>query len=335
MTDDASRTLFYPFETGLLDAPGKSERVLFLGARPGFRLPDGFDAAITCVQGFRPDYLALQKQARTVVAEPEGEGYDLALVLGSKHRGQNEMWIAEALARVKPGGLVVVAATKKDGADSLRKRVGELLGIDDHVAKHHGTAFWLRVDGRTLPPVEPVLVDGRFRTMPGMFSHGHADDGSIFLAQNLPTDLKGDVADFCAGWGYLSAALEGRERVRGIDLYEADHAALEAARKALAGTQKPVEFFWTDLAGEKVAKRYDAIVMNPPFHAGGQKAEPEIGATMIRAAAVALKGSGRLFVVANRALPYERALSGVFAATGEVARDESFKILWGAGPRTR
>ena len=49
---------------------------------------------------------------------------------------------------------------------------------------------------------------------------------------------------------------------------------------------------------------------------------------MIRAASAALKPGGRLFLVANRGLPYEAALASGFAASGEICRDERFKVLW-------
>jgi hypothetical protein len=40
-----------------------------------------------------------------------------------------------------------------------------------------------------------------------MFSHDRIDAGSELLASRLPNDFKGDVADFGAGWGYLSVEL--------------------------------------------------------------------------------------------------------------------------------
>ena len=43
MSRDALKTLFHPFEAGMLPMPAAGGRVLFLGAEPGFRLPDGFD----------------------------------------------------------------------------------------------------------------------------------------------------------------------------------------------------------------------------------------------------------------------------------------------------
>src|SRR5262245_46098642 len=123
MDRDASKTLFHPFDSGDLPMPSADQRALFLGARPGFRLPEGFAAEVTVVQGFRPDFLALQREDFAVVPEPEGEGYDLALVLAGRHRGENELRLAEAIARVKPDGLVVMAGDKTDGVASLRQRL--------------------------------------------------------------------------------------------------------------------------------------------------------------------------------------------------------------------
>ena len=78
---------------------------------------------------------------------------------------------------------------------------------------------------------------------------------------------------------------------------------------------------------KSVERRYDALVMNPPFHQG-RAAEPSIGEGMIRAASKALKPGGRLFLVANRQLPYEVMLNTCFARSGEAVRNDRFKILW-------
>ena len=78
------------------------------------------------VQGFRPYFRALQASGLAVTPKAEGAGFDAALVLAGRHRGQNEMRIAEAFERVAPGGLIVVAGGKDDGIASLRKRIDEL-----------------------------------------------------------------------------------------------------------------------------------------------------------------------------------------------------------------
>jgi 16S rRNA (guanine1207-N2)-methyltransferase len=136
------------------------------------------------------------------------------------------------------------------------------------------------------------------------------------------------VADFCAGWGYLSARLAEMPGVTSIDLYEADHASLETARRNLAGVRPQTGFHWQDLAAEPVVARYDAVVMNPPFHQG-RAAEPDIGLAMIRAAHGALKSRGRLFVVANRGLPYEAELKRQFRDVRELAAQGGFRVMLG------
>ncbi|BCH20230.1 methyltransferase [Mesorhizobium sp. L-8-10] len=334
MSRDSLKTLLHPFDAGMLSVPGVGGRVLFLGAEPGFRLPEGFSAELTAVQGFRPFFRALQSAGYRVAPRAEGTDYTLALVLCGRHRGENEARIAEAVQRVSPGGLVMVAGAKGDGIASLRKRVAALAALDGQEPKYHGLVFWFR---RPAEPAELVsalragnegdLVEGRFHTMPGMFSHDRVDVGSRLLAENLPGDLSGAAADFCAGWGYLAAEAARRfPAIRAIDLYDADFEAVEAAKRNLADLGRPARFFWHDLASEPVAERYDAVVMNPPFHQG-RAADPGIGQDLIRAAGRALKKGGRLFLVANRPLPYEDTLRADFADWWEITRNGGFKVL--------
>ncbi|WP_214471476.1 class I SAM-dependent methyltransferase [Mesorhizobium sp. dw_380] len=333
MAAEALKTLFHPFEAEALSLPRKGERILFLGAEPGLRPPPGFEATLHLVQGFRPHFRALQAAGFTVAPQAEGDGFDAALVLAGRHRGQNELRIAEALERVAPGGLIVVAGGKDDGIASLRKRIDELVPLDGHMPKYHGIAFWLRRPAdleaaEKLRAANPaLLVEGRFHTAPGMFSFDKLDAGSKLLVETLPGDLRGNVADFCAGWGYLAAEVAARSPgIAALDLYEADFASLEAARANIGNMAAAPSFFWTDLLTETVDRRYDAIIMNPPFHRS-RAAEPEIGIGMIRAAAKALKPGGRLFMVANRQLPYEPVLSAAFSSHAELARDGMFKVL--------
>jgi 16S rRNA (guanine1207-N2)-methyltransferase len=334
MKPSPSATLFHPFETAVLEVPLAGNRVLFLGAEPGFRLPGGFTADLSLVQGFRPWFRALAGRYK-IMPQPEEDDFDAALALCGRHRGENELRIAEAIGRTKAGGLVIVAGGKDDGIASMRKCVEGLVELEGQMPKHHGVAFWFRCPRDVSQAIAALragngetLIEGRFVAAPGMFSSDRIDAGSKLLAAHLPERISGAVADFCAGWGFLAAEVARRyPKISALDLYEADFASLEAAKRNLAesGALEP-RFFWHDLLAEEVPHRYDFVVMNPPFHQT-REAEPDIGQRMIRAASAALKPGGRLLMVANRQLPYERTLAEVFSSHSEVARDGMFKVL--------
>src|SRR5690606_32327274 len=94
---------------------------------------------------WRPDWLALNREG--FHAEPRlaaDSRFSGGLLLLGKHRGRNEAWFAELLARVAPGGWIVVAGDKKLGVDSFRKWAGNIAEISDRLSKNHAVAFWLR-----------------------------------------------------------------------------------------------------------------------------------------------------------------------------------------------
>lgn len=308
--------------------------MLFLGAEPGFRLPEGFGAELFLAQGFRPHFNALKAAGWNVTPRAEGTGFNGALVLAGRHRGQNEAWIAEAVERIVGDGLLLVAGSSDDGIASLRKRVEKLVEVEGSLPKYHGVAFWFRrpEDVTSITDalgLQPMLVEDRFATASGMFSHDRIDAASRLLVECLPESAKGIAADFGAGWGYLAAELAKRAKgLMAIDLYEADYESLEVAKRNLAGlTPSPAfGFFWHDLVVEKVEKKYDLIVMNPPFHQG-RAAEPGIGQAFIKAASSTLKPGGQLLMVANRGLPYDQTLKAAFKDVRELRNEGGFRVI--------
>jgi len=334
MNRDAQRTLFHPFETGDIASPAVGRSMLYLGAEPGFRLPEEFAARLSLVQGFRPYFNALKAAGHQVSPQADDGPFDGALVLAGRHRGQNEARIAAAIELVVAGGTIVVAGSADTGIASLRKRLEKLVALDGYLPKYHGAAMWFSRPADAAAAIaglkpRPGLADGRFVAAPGMFSHDRIDAGSRLLAEHLPDAVKGAAADFGAGWGYLSVALAERTQgLKSIDLYEADFESLEAARINLATVAgaPAAEFFWHDLVGENVDRKYDLIVMNPPFHQG-RAAEPGIGQAFIGTASASLRPGGRLFMVQNRGLPYEQILSARFSRVQEIGRDGAFRIV--------
>ncbi|PRD44216.1 methyltransferase [Phyllobacterium phragmitis] len=336
MVSPAQQTLFLPFDNGILLPPVGETRFLAAGIEANTALGDVWKTALTCLQPFRPDYLKLQSTGFHAVTRLDDHArFDGGLLLLGKHRGRNEEWFADLLSRVAPGGTIVVCGGKKLGIDSFRKWAGKTVAVEDRLSKNHAVVFWLtrpaELTDEAIAALRPAAkhVNGQFHTAPGMFSHGEVDRASALLAGHLEGRLSGAVADFGAGWGYLSAeCLKYPQKIRKLDLYEADFEAIEAARGNLSGFagDVPLAFHWHDLVSEPVTEIYDTVVMNPPFHEG-RATDVSLGQAFITAAARRLKTGGRLLLVANRQLPYEATLKPLFRSVETLQETDGFKAI--------
>lgn len=340
--DAPLETLFLPFAQGVLRWP--AGKVLFLRARDGWALRQHAQPAqLVCEQDYRPFATALQQGGWTVRAEQDGDadagGYALVLVLPPRQREEARALLARAVALAAPGGIVVACQANNEGARSGEDDLQQLAGLGGKLTKHHCRVYWtaplqgghdaaLQQRWAKLDAVRPIL-DGRFRSRPGVFAWDRIDPASALLAEHLPADLRGRAADLGAGYGYLSAELLARcPQLTALDLFEADARALALARANLAQAPAAVTlgFHWHDVT-TGLPGHYDVIVSNPPFHAPGRLERPDIGRRFIAVAAQALAPGGRLFLVANRHLPYEAVLDASFGATEVLATRDGFKLI--------
>ncbi|MET7142128.1 class I SAM-dependent methyltransferase [Xanthomonas sp. PPL139] len=340
--DAPLETLFLPFAQGVLRWP--AGKVLFLRARDGWALRQHAQPPhLVCEQDYRPFASALQQGGWTVRAEQEGDadagGYALVLVLPPRQREEARALLARAVALAAPGGVVVACQANNEGARSGEDDLQHLAGLGGKLTKHHCRVYWTApLQGRhdaalqqrwaRLDAVRPIL-DGRFRSRPGVFAWDRIDPASALLAEHLPADLRGRAADLGAGYGYLSAELLARcPQLTALDLFEADARALALSRANLAQAPAGVAlgFHWHDVT-TGLPGQYDVIVSNPPFHAPGRMERPDIGRRFIAVAAQALVPGGRLFLVANRHLPYEAVLDASFGETEVLATRDGFKLI--------
>lgn len=339
--DIALDALFHPFAAGLLHWPDAG--VLFLRAREGAALHAQRSAGMVGTQPFKPEAERLARIGFDLIDEdalPAGR-FPLVLVLPPRQREEARALLAKACAAVAEGGVVVVSVANDEGAKSREADLKQLAGPVSVASKHHCRVFWT-APGATIDTalqarwanadaprrvISVNVASGAFLSRPGVFAWDRVDAASAMLAGALPADLGGRVADFGAGWGYLSLQVLARcPQVTSLDVYEADARALALAEANLGDARVPVQVHWQDVAAG-VAERFDAIVCNPPFHALGRGDRPDIGRAFIDAAAQALNPGGRLWLVANRHLPYEQALADGFAEVAIVAQQGGFKIV--------
>ena len=181
---------------------------------------------------------------------------------------------------------------------------------------------------------DPAL---KLASLPGAFAHGRLDKGSEFLLQYLASIKapQGKVLDFGCGIGVIGLSLLRANPEIQLTMLDSSATALECAKLSLQasfpqGVAHPPALVPAD-GLVTVDDRFDWIISNPPFHRG-VATDLEITRQFIAQASKRLKGGGRLLIVCNRHLPYEKWLGEYFSAVENCAERHDFKILLAKRP---
>ena len=173
----------------------------------------------------------------------------------------------------------------------------------------------------------------RFRTDAGVFSPHFVDRGTRLLLRALPLPVEGDILDWGAGYGPLGivvAALSPAARVTMVEVNE--RAAGLARTNAELNQVSNAEVLVGDAFHVLGDREFDAILTNPPIHAG----KPVVTA-LIEDSRRRLKEDGEFWMVVRTqdgAKSYLRLLQALFARVSlEDMRGgyRAFRALVGGG----
>jgi 16S rRNA (guanine1207-N2)-methyltransferase len=268
----------------------------------------------------------------TDLADAEPGSFSEILVHAPPGTLERRHVLATALRALAEGGRLAALAPGDRGGSRL---AGELTAFGCHVEarskSHHRIVSTLRP--ATPTGLEEAMSEGGPRldeslglwTQPGVFSWDRVDPGTRLLCSRLPM-LAGRGADLGSGIGVLAAHTLASPAVTRLDLIDIDRRAVAAARRNIHDPR--AHHLWADATTLSAGTRRtcDFVVMNPPFHAGGQE-DKALGQAFIRAAAAMLRTGGVVWLVANRHLPYEAALAQNFRSVRCDHEAEGFKIL--------
>ena len=238
--------------------------------------------------------------------------------------------IAQGMRALEAAGDLTVLAPKTRGGARLAAEL-TAFGCEVHetARRHHRIC-------RARRPAAPVGVEAaitggapRFDarlglwTQPGVFSWDRIDPGTALLLQST-SGLVGRGADLGCGLGILASAVLQSPEVTALLCVDIDRRAITAAARNVADPR--AVFLHHDLRlGDPALAALDFVIMNPPFHDGGQE-DRTLGLAFISAAANMLRKGGVCRLVANIALPYEGRLKAEFAGVESLAQGGGYKV---------
>jgi 16S rRNA G1207 methylase RsmC len=268
------------------------------------------------------------------------------LVRIGKGRVATQADLADAWNALLPEGLLVVVGANDVGIATWIKRLGMWTGQDPEVLVHRArqrVAVVRRLAGaQAIPAVSaqevPAFPSGLELTFgaksaetrlvpPGVFSSDGLDRGTAVLLQDLAVlECQPEViVDVGCGTGHLGLAALRRWPLARLHLLDADRrAVLAATENAQRAGLHATSVWWDDQ--DAWPEMADLILMNPPAHAG-TGTDLEAARRLFRIAMANLKPQGRLRIVANRHLPYERDLQMLGCVEVMPCADPGFKVL--------
>jgi len=267
------------------------------------------------------------------------ETYDAAIINAPKGREVGRRLLRLAARSLKPGGRLIVGGANRAGVKSLIDDASRAIGVMRVVkikASHRvavgtrgGSIEWPDDPGYAEHAVAVRTRTWRYVSCPGVFAWDRLDDGSRALIEAMQLHPADSVLDLGCGSGLVglvAAALA--DRVVSVD---ASALAVEAAQRTYQINRVDAAratVLLSDCASAVFDQTFEAVVTNPPFHQGVGTDYAAAKQFVIDAARV-LKPGGRLWLVANRFLRYERELADGFADVRVAYQDNRFRVLTG------
>jgi 16S rRNA (guanine1207-N2)-methyltransferase len=256
--------------------------------------------------------------------------------------------IRDAYRLLAPGGRLYLAGANRDGIKSYLQHTGELFGGVHTLAMRKGCRVGVAVrdeeaSPRTLPAaftselfdhecyrVVDAEVRGRHYTVhsrPGVFSWDRLDGGTVALVETMEVGVSDHVLDLGCGNGLVGAVASVLAAEGSVVMVDADIVAVESARRtAAANGRTNCEVRLGDGAESLADGAFDVVAVNPPFHLDRQN-DYRTARRFIEDAARVLRPGGRLFLVANRFLPYEAYIRDTLGNVEQAFEDRSYKVL--------
>lgn len=341
MQDIVLDTLFLPLTKGLLGDDLQEKNVIGFNLRSHNVLQGLRTQNNLYVQQYFKSYAQIMSNSGICVLQDmpaDIKNHDVAFIRSSKSARETGGFIVEALRVLKNDAILVIAAANDEGAGRYKK-ILEKLGLDNvkSLSKNKARVIWGHYSGEKNDAYTQMLEDGNWQSIlsadfvskPGIFGWNKEDSGSKLLLSTISDDIKGNIADFGCGYGYLSVnILKNFSKIEKISCIDADYRAIQACEKNLKGINKSVqhEFLWEDLTKDTSVKNLDYIIMNPPFHEG-KNTDVGIGVEFIDTAHNALKKGGVMWMVANAHLPYENVLHERFDHVQKMFEGQGFKVF--------
>ncbi|MBC3766131.1 class I SAM-dependent methyltransferase [Neptunicella marina] len=289
---------------------------------------------------FYDQYLAARSTAKSAIFAAgldTEKRYDGIVIYMPKAKQHAQMLLANMATQLKPNGSLMLVGENKGGIKASNKLLAE---VGEHVVKHdsarHCSLFRTTITDTPKPfalkdwqqvfHCKIAQVELQICSLPGVFNHGHLDEGTQLLLENIHQVPEGEVLDFACGAGIVGAYLAKLQPNANISMSDINALALYCSEQTAQLNGFTANVVASDgLAG--FTQQFAAIYTNPPFHTG-IKTDYAITEAFLRDAKKHMLPQATLTLVANAFLKYPELFELNFDGFELLGQTSKFKVYF-------
>lgn len=268
-------------------------------------------------------------------AYPAEPVFDGAVVYMPKSKAQAKMLIANLVACLKPGGMLLMVGENKGGIKSADKLLGEYAEQVNKIdSARHCSLYCAQInqpDAKfdleqwfTQTQITVGSLSYPICSLPGVFSHNELDPATQLLLENTKQVPAGKVLDFACGTGVIGCFLGLKRPNSTIVMSDVSALAICCAERSAKLNNIKAQVIASDGLSE-LSPGFAAVYTNPPFHTGVHT-DYSVTDSFISNLRSYMKSDALLVLVANHFLKYAPLMEQHIGMVSCVASTTKFKL---------
>ena len=264
--------------------------------------------------------------------------FSLAILRIPKQLAMLEHQLIELSALLAPGATLLSAGMDKHTPHQVSQMLGDIIGPTDRRPGEKKAHLYCSQKTNNISRQSPYPssyfcepLGENLVNHANLFSRDQLDIGARFMLDSFSSlpHCK-TLFDLACGNGVLGIAAARQTEVKNLKFFDESHMAISCALKnsktILNHETVGIEAIHGDGLKNYQGIAPDLILCNPPFH-HNFIVDEYIGQSMLTDTAKVLQPGGKLWLVANRHLPYYRQLRSLYTSVKEVSSNKKFVVL--------
>lgn len=247
-----------------------------------------------------------------------------------------------AAKSISPDGILLLVGTKKEGIKSIAQQLSRIFLLEPETLFFKKGVHFIKftfpanhsfnLSNNSTQDLLKIEINNEIIDIvpnENVFSKSKLDLATQLLIDSLKINDGDKILDIGCGSGIIGIAASKKAKDVRVVMTENDYLSVEAAKINVSLNKiYHCEVYPTDVAKGLEGEKFNLVVSNPPFHQG-KNITFGTAEKIIEQSYNLLYPNGKLLIVANIFLPYEKKINQIFGNSEVISSNKSFKVICG------